>query len=177
MEQAPGPAAPVATPRLRLAAIDGDLGIMTRRLARLGVGLGLSGILLLTPASSRAQAPRMHSRLVDTLRTPPPSVMNGVATPASRMARYHQLGGGAGPEPGFTNGYSYDQPFWVAGGGSDPALSPISRVRVLNRYYGRGGWGLDPYGRAVPLPGRIGFLTPANPGPTLSGGLNVGLPY
>jgi hypothetical protein len=75
--------------------------------------------------------PRGRS-ILRRLLGPPPSVLYGVETPASRMARHAELGGGAGPVPGFTNGPSY-APLYLPGAGSDPALSPRARSRVLRR--------------------------------------------
>lgn len=83
---------------------------------------------------------------------PPPSVVSGVETPASRMARYYQLGGGVGPMPGESNGPSAgyilagasDVPGMsvplLPGAGRDPSLSPDRRQRVLNRYQGWRAW-------------------------------------
>ncbi|MFO0958164.1 MAG: hypothetical protein U0800_12175 [Isosphaeraceae bacterium] len=77
---------------------------------------------------------------------PPPSAVSGVETPASRMARYYELGGGVGPMPGESNGPSAgyilpgasDIPGWsvplVPGAGRDPAMSATNRQRVMNRY-------------------------------------------
>lgn len=82
---------------------------------------------------------------MDVLLKPPPSVIYGVETPASRMARYYQLGGGVGPMPGESNGPSggflipggsdtgYSVPF-LPGAGPDPALSPARRQRVIAKY-------------------------------------------
>lgn len=148
------------------------------------LGVGLLAITMVAggtpPAQAQGPVPaKRHSKLGEFLFKPPPSVIDGVETPASRMARWSELGGGFGTYPGYTNGdtQSYFRTFWLPAGGADPSLSPKNRARVLDRYYGRGGWSYDAYGRAVANPGRVGFLTPASPGPSLGGGMNIGLPY
>lgn len=93
--------------------------------------------------------PRPSRSFLSMLFEPPPSVVYGVETPASRMARYYQLGGGVGPMPGESNGPSagflipggsdtgYSVPF-LPGAGPDPALRVDRRQRVMTKWWGRG---------------------------------------
>jgi hypothetical protein len=104
--------------------------------------------LVLVIGTSHAAGPRgrggLIARAADALIfRPPPSVVNGVETPASRMARYEQLrmrgpDESTGPSAGYlfsgvgnTPGVSIPI---LPGAGPDPALRPAQRSRVLQRY-------------------------------------------
>lgn len=104
------------------------------------------------PTARPTQVRPVRDTLDFLIFRPPPSVVMGVETPASRMARYYQLGGGVGPMPGESNGPSAgyilpgasDVPGMsvplLPGAGPDPSLAVGRRQRVMNRYQGWRRW-------------------------------------
>jgi hypothetical protein len=61
-------------------------------------------------AEKLAKAPPGSYTVPANSRRPWASALNQIDTPANRMARYRELGGAAGPMPGYTN-----EPFHFAG--------------------------------------------------------------